>query len=382
MVRTISSFQIGQRWSSKVFGGSDRVFTDLAATLPGQGIGFTGVVTGPSDLNLETDGLVYSFAPESAGTMARLRSARKKMICLLAEKKPDLLASHFAFYTVPILDRLSERPFIMHFHGPWAMESRVEGATALAVFPKYRLERAVYDRADHAIVLSQAFAALLHKEYGFAEEKISIIPGSVDLDRFAPVHSRAAARDLLQWPKDRPILFSARRLVRRMGLQQLLQALPSIRSRVPDVLLYLAGNGPIRHQLQQTVDSLDLKENVRFLGFLPDAALPHAYRAADLSVVPTNALEGFGLVAAESLAAGTPAMVTPIGGLPEVVKELSENLIFRSGDPVELADGLIAALLGHTRLPTETDCRHYAVERFSRSLMASRVAAVYREQVG
>lgn len=381
MVRTISSLQIGLRWSSKVFGGSDRIFTDLAATLPDQGTRFTGVVAGPPELNLETSGLVYSFAPENAVTMSRLRSARQKMIYLLDEQKPDLLASHFALYTIPILDRLSERPFVMHFHGPWALESRVEGASAVAVFAKYRLERAVYARADRAIVLSQAFAALLHEEYGFAEEKISVIPGSVDLDRFAPVHSRAAARDLLQWPNDRPILFSARRLVHRMGLQQLLEALPSIRNRVPDVLLYLAGNGPIRQQLQQRVDSLGLNNNVCFLGFLPDEALPYAYRAADLSVVPTNALEGFGLVAAESLAAGTPAMVTPIGGLPEVVKELSANLIFRSGNPVDLADGLIAALLGHTRLPTEADCRNYAVDKFSRSLMASRVAAVYREQV-
>ena len=167
-----------------------------------------------------------------------------------------------------------------------------------------------------------------------------------------------------------------------MGLQQLLEALPSIRNRVPDVLLYLAGNGPIRQELQQRVESLGLNNSVCLLGFLPDEVLPYAYRAADLSVpVPTNALEGFGLVAAESLAAGTPAMVTPIGGLPEVVKELSANLIFRSGNPVDLADGLIAALLGHTRLPTEADCRNYAVDKFSRSLMASRVAAVYREQV-
>ena len=65
------SFQIGLRWSSKVFGGSDRIFTELAATLPDQGTGFTGVVAGPPELNLETSGLVYSFAPESAGTMSR-----------------------------------------------------------------------------------------------------------------------------------------------------------------------------------------------------------------------------------------------------------------------------------------------------------------------
>jgi len=314
--------------------------------------------------------------------MARLRGARKTISRLLDEQKPDLLASHFALYTVPILDRLSDRPFIMHFHGPWALESSREGAGPMVAFAKRRLERTVYRRADRAIVLSQAFAILLHREYGISIDRIRIVPGAVDLDRFAPLHNRSTARQLLGWPMDRPILLSVRRLVKRMGLEHLITALASVRKRVPEVLLYVGGTGPIRPLLEQQAKVLGLEENVKFLGFLSEDLLPLTYRAADLSVVPTANLEGFGLVAAESLAAGTAAMVTPIGGLPEVVKGLSEDLIFRSPAPEDLAEGLTAALLGQTRLPTEAECRLHAVKNFSRELMASRVAAVYRELVG
>ena len=61
---------------------------------------------------------------------------------------------------------------------------------------------------------------------------------------------------------------------------------------------------------------------MRLLGFVAEEDLPWLYRACDISIVPSVALEGFGLPTIESLAAGTPVLVTPIGGLPETVSEL------------------------------------------------------------
>lgn len=373
--------QIGLRWSSKVSGGAERIFSELAAGLPEMKIQFVGAVAGRPELRAESDGLIRSFAPEDSGTWTRLLGARRVLTSMLQEEQPDVLASHFALYTLPILSKLAQQPFVMHFHGPWAMESGVEGGRALSVFAKRQIEHMVYSRADRAIVLSESFAALLHGRYGIPRERIRIVPGAVDLDRFNVVQTRKEARDFLGWPNDRPILFSVRRLVHRMGLQQLIDALPSVRQRVPDVLLLLAGTGPLRSDLEQRVKELDLGQSVRFLGFISEELLPLAYRGADLSVVPTLALEGFGLVAAESLASGTPAMVTPVGGLPEVVQELSEGLLFRSGGSSDLAEGLIRALLGRDRLPSDIECRAYAEARFSRKLMASRVAEVYRDLV-
>lgn len=372
---------IGLRWSSKVAGGAERIFSELAAGLPDVGVQFIGAVAGTPGLRSETHGLIRSFAPEDSGTLTRLRGAHRVIGDLLSEESPNILASHFALYTLPILKRLADRPFVMHFHGPWAMESRVEGGSASATFAKKQIERVIYQRADRAIVLSKAFAGLLRHEYGVPEEKISIVPGAVDLDRFTATPSRAEARGLLDWPADRPILLTVRRLVHRMGLQQLIDALPGVRERVPDVLLLIAGTGPIRSELEHRVRERGLEFNVRFLGFVPEEMLSLAYRGATLSVVPTVSLEGFGLVAAESLAAGTPAMVTPVGGLPEVVEDLSKDLLFRSGDPADLSDGLVNALTGNKSLPSEASCRAYAEAKFSRKLMVTRTASIYDELI-
>jgi glycosyltransferase involved in cell wall biosynthesis len=377
----INALEIGLSWSGKAAGGADRVFADLAASLPEQGVRFVGVVAGPADLKTRTYGLIHSFAPEDSSTTTRLRGARVRITELLGSEKPDLLASHFALYTAPVLDKLSSQPFVMHFHGPWALESMEEGASSSSIFAKCKLERSIYRRADRIITLSSAFAKLLGKEYGIDEDKIRIVPGAVDLDRFQPACSRPHAREILGWPLQRPIVLSVRRLVNRMGLGHLIEGVAQMRKRVPEVLLCLGGNGPMRPILEQRVNELGVGDNVWFLGFISDENLPIAYRAADISVIPTSALEGFGLVAAESLAAGTAAMVTPVGGLPEVVEGLSTDLIFRSGRSEDLAEGLTAALRGEIHLPTPTECREYAERRFSRRLMASRVASVYRELV-
>jgi glycosyltransferase involved in cell wall biosynthesis len=382
MSTTVSSLHIGLRWSSQVAGGADRVFADLASTLPAAGVPFVGVVAGKEQLSRETDGLIYSFAPEDSRTTTRLLGARRNIPKLIEQHNPDVIASHFALYTFPALHHIRSRPFVMHFHGPWAMESRVEGASGPATYVMRRIEKAVYSVASRAIVLSEVFAQLLHREYGVPQEVIRIVPGAVDLNRFAPHLSRSEARSLLGWPNDRPVLLSIRRLAARMGLQNLITALVDVRNQFPDVLLYIGGTGPMRPLLEQQVERSGLQQNVKFLGFVPEDMLCAAYRAADVSVVPTASLEGFGLVAAESLAAGTPAMVTPVGGLPEVVSPLSAGLVFRSTSCADIADGISAGLSGQVPLPMPETCRNYAVSNFSSALMASRVAAIYRELIG
>lgn len=169
------------------------------------------------------------------------------------------------------------------------------------------------------------------------------------------------------------------RLVRRMGLENLISAISEVRRRVPEVLLLIAGKGELSKELKAQVWSLGMKDSIRFLGFVSDEDLPTVYRAADLSIVPTVALEGFGLVAAESLAAGTPVFVTPVGGLPEVVSGLSADLVLSGSDVGSLAEGLEAALGGELILPDAEACRNYVRVRCDWPVFAARVQEVYAE---
>jgi len=238
---------------------------------------------------------------------------------------------------------------------------------------------------DHArprlniALLSSAFRDVLHRRYRVPEHRIHVIPGGVDVDRFAIASSRDACRRALGWPEGRPIVLCVRRLVRRVGVDTLVEAAVALRARVPEVLVLIAGRGPLEAELQARIAALGLANHVRLLGFVSDAKLPAAYRAADLTVVPTSALEGFGLVAAESLAAGTPCVVTPVGGLTDVVSPLAPQLVSASPSAADVADMLARALRREIALPSAAHCASYARRRFDWPVVATQVRRVYEQ---
>ncbi len=284
---------------------------------------------------------------------------------------------HFALYSFPLLQVLpKDVPVIFNFHGPWSLESEWEGESSRSAWFKRWLEKRVYSRCDRFIVLSKAFGTILHDHYEVPWEKIHIIPGGVNTTRFQPTISAEAARSQLGLPQDRKILFTPRRLVNRMGLDRLISAMVDVKKVVPEAYLVIAGKGPLRESLEAQVQSLGLQNDVNFLGFVPDEDLPVAYQASDLMVMPSQGLEGFGLVLAESMACGTPAICTPIGGMPEVLSPLNPNLITNGTDSDAIAAKIIEMLTIPDALPSRDQCRQYAVAQFDWQNVAQQVRQV------
>ena len=291
----------------------------------------------------------------------------------------DAVSLHFALYSFPILDLLPKSlPITFNFHGPWAAESQEELLNKqLTIWIKQHLvEKNTYNQCDRFIVLSRAFGNILHQQYEIPWEKIHIIPGGVDVKHFKNNLSRLAAREQLGWPTERPILFTSRRLVHRMGIDKLLTAIAKIKPVVPDIWLAIAGRGHIQTSLEKQVVELGLENQVRFLGFLPDQQLPIAYHAADLTVMPSQSFEGFGLAILESLACGTPVLCTPVGGMPEILQPFTPELITDSIAVDSLANKLQEVMLAKIVLPTREECRNYAAENYDWTNIAQRVRQV------
>jgi glycosyltransferase involved in cell wall biosynthesis len=359
--------------------GLDRMYHAFAAHLPRTGVRVRGLVAGSPDVAQDSGGAVRAFAPADASLRTRLRGLRHELRVLTAQNDFDLVAAHFPLYAAPALDLIANRPLVIHFHGPWALESRAEGQSWPLVKLKSGVERLLYRRADRFIVLSDAFREVLRTQYNVPPERIRVVPGGVDPTRFDLTVPTTTARAHLGWPQDRPVLLSVRRLARRMGLEHLIDAVNAVRARVPDVQLYIAGQGPLREQLEDQIEALGLQDHVRLLGYVADEDLPLAYRAADLSIVPTVRLEGFGLITVESLAAGTPVLATPVGGLPEILRPLSDALVLPDTRAATLAEGLHHALTGRLPLPSSQECRHHARTHYSWPAVARQVRTVYEE---
>ncbi|BCF99409.1 glycosyl transferase [Paraburkholderia sp. PGU19] len=375
----IKSLQIGMHWFPERAGGLDRMYYSLIGALPGARVEVRGVVAGSGRVAQDTNGAIQGFGSAAQSLPLRLMAARRALRREIREQRPDVISSHFALYTFPGLDAMRGIPQVSHFHGPWADESHVEGADSLGQRAKRYLEQTVYARSSRLIVLSDAFGRILTSRYGIPADRVRVVPGCVNVDQFNLPLTQNEARLRLQLPLGRPIVLAVRRLVRRMGLEDLIDAVKMVKRRNPDVLLLIAGKGRLQQELQQRIDDAGLGDNVKLLGFVPDEHLAALYRAATISVVPTVALEGFGLITVESLASGTPVLVTPVGGLPEAVAGLSQDLVLPSTGADAIADGLGKALDGTIRLPDSDACRTYARANFDNPVIAKRVAAVYYE---
>src|SRR6185437_4730902 len=162
--------------------------------------------------------------------------------------------------------------------------------------------------------------------------RIQVIPGWVDLERFQIVPDRAAAKQSLGWPLDVPVLFTLRRLVRRMGLDRLVRAVSILRARGQKLQLIIGGAGPLRRELEELVQALNLGDSVRFLGRVADSDLPGMYAACDAFVLPTAELECFGLIALEAMACGRPVLATPVAAIPEVMRNFEPQWLAAAAD--------------------------------------------------
>ena len=375
---TLRTVQVGMEWFPDEPGGLNRVFFELARYLPSVGVAVRGLVVGSPGVARDTDGRITGVAPKAAPLVTRLRAMRAAAAGLLRADPGAIAVGHFALYAAPLLDLLGKaRPFVFHFHGPWAQETYAEKVGGVMPRLKAAVERRVYARADACIVLSGAFGRLLNESFGVPWEKIHVIPGGVDCARFNIADARADCRTRLGWPQDRRIVLAVRRFRHRMGLDRLISAVMALKERVPDVLVMVAGRGPIEAELRTLITRANLDEHCRLVGFITEDDLPAAYRAADLTVVPSVALEGYGLIVPESLAAGTPVMVTPVGGLPETVDGLATHLIFESSSAAAIARGLGDALTGTVPMPSAAECLAYARARNDWPVVAEQVRHVY-----
>ncbi len=363
---------LGVGWFPDTLGGLDRYFRGLFEQLPEA----SGVVIGPAgDRPATIEAVCDEGTPLALRLLAYWRAAQR------AGRDAEVLDAHFALYAAAplLLGRLRRLPTVFHFQGPWAEENVAAGDNSrLAFVLRRELERAVLRRADAHVVLSGAFRRVLVERYRIRPWDVHVWAPGVELERFHP-GDREQARERLGIASSAFVAVCARRLVPRMGIAGLLDAWQRLQQRLPaESVLLLAGDGPLREQILQRASEPSLAGRVRVLGRLEDSALIDAYRASDVAVVPTVAVEGFGLVVLEAAACGTPSLVTDVGGLPEVTDPLDHSLVLAAGDTNALADRLEAAAGGS--LPARDTVRAYA-ERFDWPKVAERHRKLHRRLV-
>ncbi|MFT7553447.1 MAG: glycogen(starch) synthase [Rhodothermales bacterium] len=370
MSKDLRVLQLGSGLFPSEIGGLERVTTQLAEVLPMEGVDLTSVVvtdTRAKDLPPNTQ----SAARPGDSWYARAMGLRRVVRAWKQGGATDLVSSHFAPYLLPVLPLLAGVPIVIHFHGPWAEESLAAGSGKLGAAGKRAMEQLAYRGRRGYVVLSSAFRDLLVEKYGVTQDLVHVVPGAV-LDRMlVDVGDRQTARDELGWSGVGLHLVTVRRLTPRTGVDRLIEAVATL----PTVQLHVIGDGEMREALGQMAERIP---NVHMVGSVSERELGLAFRAADLSVMPTIGLEGFGLSILESYSAGTPVLVTPIGGMPDIVTPLSPQLVMSDATTKSMRDSLKAVVQGDTTLPDATACREHVRRYYTWSRAARTTADLYR----
>jgi glycosyltransferase involved in cell wall biosynthesis len=323
------------------------------------------------------------------GPLDLIRQAARMTREVASEQRVDLIHVHFAYPAAGLsLRPIPGVPVVRTFYGSWAAESAVEARSGrtrsgvrvgieIALRAKQSVEALSLRRSARVIVLSRFSRDEAVNDFGVSPERLTLVPGGVDLERFRP-GDRGAARRRLGFPEGHRIVLTVRRLVPRMGLERLLEAMPAVCAVYPDLHLVIGGKGPLAGALQAQAERLGVADNVRLAGFLPDDDLATYYQAADLFVLPTIALEGFGLPTLEAMACGTPVLGTPVGATPELLAAVDPALVLPGATAEAIAEGMIAFLNAPARPTLAPDRLRAFAAGFSWDAVVERTLAVYR----
>lgn len=196
----------------------------------------------------------------------------------------------------------------------------------------------------------------------------------VDADKFNPRYADTDMRNALSdgHPEDVTMLY-----VGRLGYEKQLDQLKAVLDQVPGTRLALVGDGPAREHLQAHFADTP----TRFMGYLKGEALARAYASADLFVFP-SAMETFGLVVVEAMAAGLPVVASRVGGVRDVVAEGETGYTFAVGDVAALVDGVRNTVSDRARMKAMGRAARAFAETQSWDAMMDEVVDLYARLIG
>ncbi len=300
-------------------------------------------------------------------------------LALISDWRPDVVHGHdwLVAQASVLLQEAAGLPFMLTVHATESGRQRGVLMTDLSRDIDSTEEWAVR-HADGVIVCSEYMRDEVTDLFGRSTDGIHVIPNGIDPDEWTSTEGRRRAA---RRQHGRPLIAFAGRLEVEKGVQTLIDAMPILRTTVPDARAVVIGAGAADRDLRAHARRRRLGEAVTFAGFVSEADLRAIVSAADAAVVP-SLYEPFGFVALEAMALGAPLVVSRTGGLAEIVDEGRTGWEFSPGDPADLAAALAQVLSDRSEARRRARAaRADLAERFGWAVIADRTDDAYRELI-
>ncbi len=265
-------------------------------------------------------------------TLFYLLSGSLQLSLLHSRKKFDILHVHWPFphgIFSMFATLFCKSKVILNFHGACLLLA--QRYSFVRNFLKYFIKNA------DAVIVNSSFTG--KKVTEIYDSPIHVIPYGTTVIPKTIVRKKVPGRQI----------FSVGRMIERKGFIYLIEAMPQVISQFPDAKLTLAGGGPLREQLLQQVNKLQLQKNINLPGKISAKELEMLYAQGDIFVLPAiidknGDTEGLGVVLIEAMTYKIPVIASNVGGIPDVIVTGTSGILVEQKNSSMLANELIGLL--------------------------------------
>lgn len=304
-------------------------------------------------------------------TLFYLMSGSLQLALLHFRKKFDILHVHWPFphgFFSTFATLFCKSKVILNFHGACLLLAN--RYSFVRNFLKYFIKNA------DAVIVNSSFTG--KKVTEIYERPIYVIPYGTTVMPKSTVRKEGSGRQI----------FSVGRMIERKGFTYLIDAMPMVVSQFPDAKLVLAGGGPIRGQLIQQVNKLQLQQNVNLPGKVSAEDLEMLYAQGDIFVLPAiidknGDTEGLGVVLIEAMTYKIPVIASNVGGIPDVIVSGTSGILVDQRNSSMLAAELIGLLKDPEKMRRIGEQGYNFIStRFSWEKVIRKIENIYSEVIG
>jgi PEP-CTERM/exosortase A-associated glycosyltransferase len=303
------------------------------------------------------------------GEVTLMRQLERRLAEVAERVRPHILHAHS-----PVLDaipalRVGKRmgiPVVYEVRAFWEDAAVDHGTTAEGSL-RYRLTRGVEThalrQAAHVFTICEGLRGEIVSR-GIAPEKVTVIPNAVDVESFEPGGTPDEALAARLGLAGATVLGFIGSFYAYEGLDLLLDALPALLQRRPDVRVLLVGGGPQEAALKAQALQLGVADKVVFTGRVPHAEVQRYYDLIDVLTYPRHSMRLTELVTPlkplEAMAQGRLLVASDVGGHRELIRDGETGVLFEAGS----AEALAGAVLGLLDRREEWPVQRAAGRRF------------------
>jgi len=291
------------------------------------------------------------------------------------KNKFDLIHAHdwLCFPAGVVAGQVSHQPLVSHVHATEFDRSGGNGVNPIV----YAVENYGLNQSSSIIAVSQFTKNLLAKHYSIASDKVNVVHNGIDSSQYDSIVDESNPLQSLKDAGYKIVLFLGRFSLQK-GPDYFLKAARRTLEFMPNTVFLMVGSGDMEKQLVNLAIELGISDKVLFTGFLRGEAWKQAFKVADLFVMPSVS-EPFGLVALESIAMGTPAIISKQSGVSEAVGHVLKVDFW---DVEEMANQIISVIEYSSLHKELKENSHREVKKVSWAAAAAKTINIYKKVLG